>query len=100
MILVLVYVNFLSARSSKFGFLFRIDFQVVISSISESKFRRSGLQNQGFRMESIAKIVFLWISFLMKPGIDLCRFFGSMGAVVLVFWALKTDLKIRGLLVT
>ena len=39
-------------------------------SISESKFRRLGLPNRGFRMEGIAKIDFSWKSFLMNFGID------------------------------
>ena len=41
-------------------------FQVILLKISASKFRRLGLPNRGFHMESTAKIIFSWKSFLVN----------------------------------
>ena len=57
----------------------------VISSISESKFRRLGLPNRGFRIAGIAKIDFSWKSFSMNFGIDYYRLLRALGIVFLIF---------------
>ena len=50
-------------------------------------------------MESIVKIDLPWKSFLMNFGIEFVVLFEASGPAFLVFWALKTDLKIEGFLV-
>ena len=53
-----VYINFWSSRTLKFRFFGGSCFQVIFLSISETKFRRLGLPNRGFRMEGIATTYF------------------------------------------
>ena len=60
-------------------------FQVIFVSISESKFRRLGLQNQGLRIESNAKHAVSWESFLITFGIDFYHLLEALGAAFLVF---------------
>ena len=76
-------------------FCFRACFQVICLSISDSKFRRLGLLNRGFRMESIAKDDISWKSCLMNFGIDVYCFLEALRAAFLVFQALKTGLKTK-----
>ena len=52
----------------------------LVLSITDSKFRSSGLPKRGSGMESIAKISFWWKSFLMQFGICFCCFFKSLGS--------------------
>ena len=80
-------------------FCFGLVYRSFVLSISESKFRRLGLPNQGSYMEGIAKVDCSRKSFLMNSGIDLCRLLEALGTVFLIFRALKTDLKIEGILV-
>ena len=83
----------------KIRFIFRLVSKSFLLSISDLKFRRPGLPNRHFRMESIAKIDFSWKSFLMNSGMDVCRLFDALGAVFLIFEALKTRLKTKRFLV-
>lgn len=52
-----VYIHFLNSRTLKFIF-FGACFQIIFLSISGSKFQRSGLPNQAFRIEDIAETTF------------------------------------------
>ena len=74
-----VYYHF-EFKKLKMLFFVRARFQVIFLSISESKSRRLGLSNRGFRIECIAKIDVSPKSFLMNLGTDLCCFFGSLGS--------------------
>ena len=65
----------------------------VFLSISELKFQRLRFQIRGFRLEGVAKINFSQKSFFIDLGPDFVRFLVALGAVFLVFCALKTDLK-------
>ena len=56
MVLVPVYVSFWKPKFLKIFSFVKAVFQVIFLSISDSKYQRLGLPNQGFRMESIAKI--------------------------------------------
>ena len=72
-----VYISF---KNIKFRFLFSGLFPGhLFIAFSDSKFRRLGLLDRGFRMEGIANICFSWKSFFMNFGIDFRCFFGGLG---------------------
>ena len=89
---------FLAFKKLKVSFFVELVSRSFCLSISELKFRRLGLPNRGFRMECIANVDFSWKPFLMNFGMGFCRYLEALGAVFLVFWALKTYLKIEGFL--
>ena len=86
-----VYISFLISRKLNLHFVVGLVCGPFFLSISESKYR-------GLRSEGIAKIDLSWKSFLMNSGVDWCCFLEASGPVFLVFWALKTDLKIEDFL--
>ena len=91
-------VIFLSSKTLRFrvfyGLLsghFFIGFCIEISTLGTSISR--------FSHEGIAKIGFPWKSFLMNFEVDSVRCLDALGTGFVVFWALKTDLKIDDFLV-
>ena len=90
-------IIFLNSKTLKSHFCSGL-FPSHFLSISELKFQRSGLPNQGFGTEDIAKNNFSRKSFLMNFGVDFCCLLEALGAVFLIFWALKTRLEIKGIL--
>lgn len=63
-----VCISFLTSRSLQFQFVFGLVSRSCFESISESKFRCSGLRIQGLRKEGIATIHFSQILFFMVSG--------------------------------
>ena len=68
-------------------------FQVILLSISGSKFRRLGLPNRRFRRAGVAKNGFSQKSFIMDVGNDFDRFLKVLGASFLVFEPCKQAKK-------
>ena len=93
-----VCISFLNSKNLK-KLVFQACLQVILLLISEPKFRCLGLPNRGFRIEGIAKIDLSQKSFFINFGVEFCCFLKALGAVFLVFWALKTGLEIKGCLV-
>ena len=87
MILECFWDLFMSVFGTRFFlyFCFKFVSMTFFLSISNAKFQRLGLPNQGFRMEGIVKIVFSWKSFLLKFGIDFYRFLEALGTACKVF---------------
>ena len=73
--------------------------KVIFLSISELELQRLGFPNRRFRVECIAKKNFHGNRFLWIFESMLCRFLEALEAAFLIFWALKTRLKIEGFLV-
>ena len=91
-----VYISFLSSKTSKFH-VFSGLFASHFFIDSETKFLRLRPPNQGFRIETIAKSFFYGHIFNGCRSRFLC-FLEGFGTEFLVFWALKTRLKIEGFL--
>ena len=68
-------------KKLKISFFFRFVSRLFSLSISESRFRRSGLPNRGFRIEGFAEIDFSWKPFVMSFGIDFCCFLEAKEAL-------------------
>ena len=74
-------------------------FPNYLLSISESKFRRTGLPNRGVRFQNIAKNVFSRKSFCNDFVMAFCRFSAALGTVFSNFLGLGNRFGKRGIFV-